>query len=171
MTPMRRTALLASDTSLEAEREQVEIWRRMSPLEKVLLLRQHRLFERATVDQLLDVAAITREILLATNNVLFTDVDQPAIYHIVSGEMRVDGGAQSLVAGPGSTIGIAETLAGVPLGRRATVTQGGYGLRIDHDELYEVLADHIDLLQGLFSGMLDAKESVATLNGSLQPMV
>ena len=58
----------------------------------------------------------------------------------------------------------------MPLGRRATVTQGGYGLRIDHDELYEVLADHIDLLQGLFSGMLDAKESAATLNGSLQPM-
>src|SRR5206468_577906 len=46
----------------------------LSPLEKVLLLRQHRLFERATVDQLLDVAAITREILLATNNVLFTDI-------------------------------------------------------------------------------------------------
>ena len=35
MAPMRRTALLASDTSLEAEREQVELWRRMSPLEKV----------------------------------------------------------------------------------------------------------------------------------------
>ena len=35
MMPMRRTALLASDTSLEAEREQVELWRRMSPLEKV----------------------------------------------------------------------------------------------------------------------------------------
>lgn len=35
MTPMRSTALLAGDTSLEAEREQVELWRRMSPLEKV----------------------------------------------------------------------------------------------------------------------------------------
>lgn len=33
--PVRRTALLASDTSIEAEREQVELWRRMSPLEKV----------------------------------------------------------------------------------------------------------------------------------------
>ncbi len=32
---VRRTALLASDTSLEAEREQVELWRRMSPLEKL----------------------------------------------------------------------------------------------------------------------------------------
>jgi hypothetical protein len=32
---MRKTALLASDTSIEAERAQVELWRRMSPLEKV----------------------------------------------------------------------------------------------------------------------------------------
>jgi hypothetical protein len=35
MALMRTTALLAPDTSLEAEREQVELWRRMSPLEKV----------------------------------------------------------------------------------------------------------------------------------------
>jgi len=35
MGPMRRSAVLASDTSLEAERAQVELWRHMSPLEKV----------------------------------------------------------------------------------------------------------------------------------------
>ena len=32
---MRSTAVLASDTSLEAERTQVELWRRMSPIEKL----------------------------------------------------------------------------------------------------------------------------------------
>lgn len=32
---MRTTARLTSDTSLEAERTQVELWRRMSPLEKL----------------------------------------------------------------------------------------------------------------------------------------
>jgi len=31
---VRTHALLSSDTSLEAERTQVELWRRMSPLEK-----------------------------------------------------------------------------------------------------------------------------------------
>lgn len=35
MTAMRTTALLSSDTSLEAERIQVELWRRMSPIEKL----------------------------------------------------------------------------------------------------------------------------------------
>jgi hypothetical protein len=32
---MRTTAVLASDTSLEAERTQVEMWRGMSPIEKL----------------------------------------------------------------------------------------------------------------------------------------
>jgi hypothetical protein len=32
---MRTTALLASDTSLEAERAQVELWRRVSTVEKL----------------------------------------------------------------------------------------------------------------------------------------
>ena len=32
---MRTTALLASDTSLKAERAQVELWRRMSPIDKL----------------------------------------------------------------------------------------------------------------------------------------
>ncbi len=32
---MRTTAVLASDTSLEAERTQVELWRCMSPIEKL----------------------------------------------------------------------------------------------------------------------------------------
>ena len=32
---MRTTALLTRDTSIEAERAQVELWRRMSPLEKL----------------------------------------------------------------------------------------------------------------------------------------
>lgn len=35
MTTMRMKALLASDTSAEAERVQVEMWRRMSSIEKV----------------------------------------------------------------------------------------------------------------------------------------
>ena len=34
MVAMRTNALLASDTSVEAERVQIGMWRRMSPLEK-----------------------------------------------------------------------------------------------------------------------------------------
>ena len=66
-----------------------------------------------------------------------------------------------MIARPGSTIGVSETLAGVSLGRRATVTADGQALRLDFTELFDVLADHIDLLQGLFSGLLQASQSEA----------
>lgn len=53
MTPVRSLAVLSSDTSLEAERLQVESWRRMSPLEKV-----RQLTEISRAVQQLSVAGI-----------------------------------------------------------------------------------------------------------------
>jgi HEAT repeat protein len=129
----------------------------LEPLEKVLLLRQNPLLARATVNQLLDLATITREVTLTTDTVLFTETDPPALYHVLKGEVRLEHDAAGpLVAGPGSTIGVLETLAGVSVGRRATVTREGQAICLDRDELFDVLADHIDLLQGLFSGLLQA---------------
>ncbi len=129
----------------------------LEPLEKVLLLRQNPLLARATVNQLLELATITREVALTAGSVLFTETDPPAFYHVLTGEVCLENdAADPTVAGPGSTIGVLETLAGVSLGRRATVTREGQAMRLDRDELFEVLADHIDLLQGLFSGLLQA---------------
>jgi len=139
----------------------------LQPLEKVLLLRENPLLERATVNQLLDLATIMREVPLTSGSVLFTETDPPAVYHVLRGEVRLEAdAADPIVASSGSTIGVSETLAGVPLGRRATVTREGQAVRLDHDELFEVLADHIDLLQGLFSGLLQANQTEAVLDGS-----
>jgi hypothetical protein len=89
---------------------------------------------------------------------------------VLTGEVQLEAtAADPIVAGPGSTIGMPETLAGVPLGRRATVTREGQAVRLDHDELFDVLADHIDLLQSLFSGLLQANQTEAALDGSLRP--
>jgi hypothetical protein len=56
----------------------------------------------------------------------------------------------------GDTTGVYETLAGERTGTRAQVIQPGAVLRIDHEELFDVLSDHIALQQGLFSAMLRA---------------
>jgi ATP:ADP antiporter, AAA family len=127
----------------------------MQPLEKAILLKQSPALARATVNQLLNVAGIMREVLLTPDAVLFTETDAPAIYHVLTGGVRLEAdAAEPMEAGPGATIGVAETLAGISLGRRATVTRQGQALRVDREELLDVLADNIDLLQGLFSGLL-----------------
>ena len=127
----------------------------LQPLDRVLLLRQNPLLARATVPQLLDLATITRDVALESGSVLFTESDAPSLYYLISGEVQLSSnGNTAVVATAGSTIGISETLAGVALGLRAVVTREGAALRIDREELFEVLADHVDLLQGLFSGLL-----------------
>ena len=139
----------------------------LQPIEKVLMLRENPLLERATVTQLLDLAAVTREVPLTHGSVLFNETDPPALYYVVNGEIRLDGdGASGVVASAGSTIGISETLAGVSLGRRAMVTRDGHALRLDHDELFDVLADHIDLLQGVFSALLQAQKPDMALDSA-----
>jgi hypothetical protein len=46
--------------------------------------------------------------------VLFTETDQPAIYHMLKGEVQLAAAlVDPIVAGPGSTIDVLETLAGV----------------------------------------------------------
>jgi len=131
----------------------------LQPIEKVLVLRQNPLLRRATVSQLLDLVAITREVPLTAGSVLFAETDPPAVYHILMGEVVLEADRiHAVVAGPGCTIGLSETLAGVPLGRRATVTRSGQALRIERDDLFDVLTDHVDLLQGLFSGVLSANK-------------
>jgi hypothetical protein len=59
-----------------------------------------------------------------------------------------------VVAGAGRTIGGGETLAGAAAGRRALVTKEGRALRLDRQELFEVLADDSDLLHGVFASVL-----------------
>jgi CRP-like cAMP-binding protein len=131
----------------------------LQPLDKVLLLRQNPLLARATVNQLLDLVRITREVPLTAGTVLFDLSDEPSLYHIIEGEVLLEAdGSAPIVARPGTTIGVAEVLASVPLGRRAVVTRAGQALRLTHDELFDVLADHIDLLQSLFSGLLTASQ-------------
>ncbi len=137
------------------------------PLEKVLVLRENPLLERATVSQLLELAAVTREVALTSGSVLFNETDPPALYYVLNGEIRLDSnGASAVIASAGSTIGISETLAGVSMDRRAVVTRDGLALRLDHDELFDVLADHIDLLQGVFSAMLQAHKPSMALDSA-----
>ena len=40
------------------------------------------------------------------------------------------------------------------MGWRASVIDSGLALRIDHDELFDLLTDNVDLVQGIFSTLL-----------------
>jgi CRP-like cAMP-binding protein len=131
----------------------------LTPIERVLVLQEVPIFARVTADQLLALANITHQMPVTAGSPLFGEADRPAIYTLLSGEVRLErpdrGGTTTLLAG--DTAGVYETLGGERTGSRAQVIQPGAVLRIDREELFDLLADHTALLQGLFSAMLRAR--------------
>jgi CRP-like cAMP-binding protein len=127
----------------------------LQPIERVLLLQSSPLLQHATGEQLLRLAAIAHEVPITEGTVLFGETENPAIYGLLSGEVKVEIPGQPVTTlDEGDVVGLYETLAGLPAGVKVTVTRSGSALRIDRDALFDLLADNIDLLQGLFSALL-----------------
>jgi CRP-like cAMP-binding protein len=127
----------------------------LQPIERVLLFQSSPLLQHATGEQLLRLAGAAREVPITEGTVLFGETENPAIYGLLSGEMRVEiSGQAPATLDQGDVVGLYETLAGVPAGVKVTVTRNGSALRVDRQALFDLLADNIDLLQGLFSALL-----------------
>jgi ATP/ADP translocase/CRP-like cAMP-binding protein len=134
----------------------------LQAVDYAMILRRHPLLARATAQQLLALTAATRDVPLKTGATLFDANDAPAMFVILQGEVLVEGaGAGSEIFGAGHTLGVAETLAGMAQGRRATVASAGRALRLERDAVFGVLADHVDLMQGLFGGVLAQPDSTS----------
>jgi AAA family ATP:ADP antiporter len=127
----------------------------MQGIDVALLLRHHPLLERASASQLLAITGAAAEIQLIAGKVLFAADDLPAVYLVITGEVVLESGRSApVISGDGSTLGLIETLAGVASGRTARVARGGRALRVDREQLFDVLGNDVDLMQTVFSGVL-----------------
>ena len=128
----------------------------LEPIEKALLLEEVPVFSRATSEQVSQLAAITQEVKMTESELLFREGDTPAIYILLEGELSLEpvAGGQPAFARAGDSVGVYETLGGEEsTGWKAHVTRGGLALRVEREALFDLLADHIDLLQGLFTAL------------------
>ena len=136
----------------------------LQPIERVLLLQSSPFLQHATGEQLLRLAAIAREVPLTQGTVLFAESESPAIYGLLTGELTVEiPGQPAATLDEGDIVGLYETLAAVPAGVKVTVSRSGSALRIGREELFDLLADNIDLLQGLFSALARAQAQPAAV--------
>ena len=138
-----------------------ELQRRMADgiqaVELVLLLQTSPLLARATSAQLVTLANIARPIALKPGADPLVGLE-PSILVVLTGSVRVERDGHAVeTADAGDIVGIAETLGGMPFTSRAEVVTEGRGLRFGRAELFDVLADNIELLQGIFSGLLRAR--------------
>ena len=134
----------------------------LTPIQKVLALQKVPVFARVSGGEMLHLAAIAREVPLQEGELLSGEGDPPVLLVVLSGELALHSSEEHEIvqtAGPGDAVGIYETLAGVErsaIGRdplRLVVVHSGAGLRIEGEELFDLLGQHPDLLQQLFAAL------------------
>jgi CRP-like cAMP-binding protein len=131
----------------------------LQPVEKVLVLEEMPVFSRASSDQLAALASIAREIKLVPGEYLFREGDAPALHIVLEGELTLEPLAEGapMRALAGDAVGVYEMLGGLEhTGWRGRASQPGVVLRLEREALFELLADQIDLVQGLFSALRGA---------------
>jgi hypothetical protein len=119
-------------------------------VDRLLALQSSPLLAHATSAQLWSLSQIARPVSLAFGAEALKADAEPAMLFVLAGTLRVDGDT----AGPGDVIGVHETLAGSRLDGTVTVIEPATVLKVDRGELFELLADHTDLLQGVFSQLV-----------------
>jgi CRP-like cAMP-binding protein len=136
-------------------------------VDKVLFLQTVPVLARATADELYALAAITREVSFQQDEVLFSEGQFASLWVMLSGELRLEppSGDAAISVRPGECLAAKETLAGSDWSWRGRAVIAGRALRVEREALYELLADHMDLLQNIFGAIF--KESAAAPTQSL----
>ena len=89
---------------------------------------------------------------------LYSPTADPGIVVLLSGAVAVEqDGAAGVIARPGDSIGAFKTLTGSHARRRTRVTAAGTALTVDRRPLFDLLADHVELLQSMFGALLRRK--------------
>jgi AAA family ATP:ADP antiporter len=130
----------------------------VQPIEKILALQRVPVFARIAADEMGALAGITHTVTMTPGIALFAQSAPAALWLILSGELSLDDPADGsqVVARSGDVIGSLCMLSGRPLGKSADVLRGGAALRIDRDELFDLLGERPELLRQLFEGMFRA---------------
>jgi AAA family ATP:ADP antiporter len=130
----------------------------LTPIQKVLVLQRISVFSRIGATETRNLAAIAHQVELEAGAVLWGETDPVCV--VLSGALLLetaDGSAPPLLVEPGDVVGLHDALAGIrsggtgPQARRLTVAEAGAALRIDREDLFDLLGQRPDLLQQIFS--------------------
>lgn len=137
----------------------------MTVIEKVLLLQAVDLFASVTVEQLSFLAAIAEEETIEADKVLYREKDPPdGLYVVVSGDIRISRGGETIEQiGPNTPFGVWALFDDQPRLTQATSTTETCLLFVPREEFYDVLSDHVDIVQGIFKQLVRRMRRLATV--------
>lgn len=126
----------------------------LTVLEKVKLLLSIDILAQSTSEELATIAAIAEEEELAPGAVIFRAGDPAdAMFVVLAGRiqmLREGSGGLELEVGPGEAIGAWALFDDQPRTLTAVALEACRLLRLDREEFFELLADHVGITQGIF---------------------
>jgi ATP:ADP antiporter, AAA family len=137
----------------------------MTIIERVLLLQGVDLFSNVTTHQLSFIAAIAEELPVEAGTVLYHENDAPdGLYVVISGAVMVNRNGDEIERiAPNGALGVWAVFDDQPRLTGAEVTETSRLLFVPREEFYEVLADHVEIVQGIFKQLVQRVRSVAAV--------
>ena len=125
-------------------------------VDKVLCLQNVDIFNRTTTEDLAYIASIAKELQLSEGTNIFKQDDRAdSMYVIVSGRVRLHkNGREILVAGEREAFGTWALFDTEPYIMTATALDDVHLLKIEQEEFYDLLADHVEITQSIFRALV-----------------
>ena len=123
----------------------------LTVVEKVLFLQEVDIFENTPTEDLAHIAAITEEVNYDANADIYRTGDvSDSMYIVIEGQVKLHhDGRQVMIAKHNDVFGTWALFDDEPRVVSATTIEDSRLLRIDREEFFDVLADHIQITLGI----------------------
>src|SRR5688572_20775322 len=133
-------------------------------IEKVLLLQGIDLFSYVTSEQLSFLAAIADEITIKPSQMLYRENDTPdGLYVVIDGSVSMRRGKEEIDrVGRNGSFGVWALFDDEPRVTTAVTLEESRLLFVPRDDFYEVLSNHVDIVEGLFKHLVQRLRRIVT---------
>ncbi len=128
----------------------------LSTIEKVLLLQGADILLETETESLAQIAAIAQEVHFKEGTTIFREGEAPdALYIIAQGKIsQSKSGKETGIMSDKETFGMWSVLDESPRLVTAVALSNTCVLKIEREELYDLLADHFDIVRGIFKSLV-----------------
>ncbi len=127
----------------------------LTTVEKVIFLQDIDIFESTTTENLAHIAAITEEVEFKKDQSVFKEGEfSDALYLVIDGQVRLERENKLVMIAKGKDVfGTWALFDDEPRVVTATTLEDTHLLRIDKEDFVELLADHVQITQGILKTM------------------
>ena len=124
-------------------------------VEKVIFLQDIDIFESTTTENLAHIAAITEEVEFKKDEVIFKEGEfSDALYLVIDGQIKLERENKLvMIAKAKNVFGTWALFDDEPRVVTATISEDSHLLKIDKEDFFDLLADHVQITQGILKTM------------------